>query len=226
MKRTVFKLALLCTAPLLVIFLFVVPAARSLNPFVYARESARRQSCLNNLMQMSRGFQAYAMDHDHHFPPVKVNGTGIACPTVPGHPTWLNCAVVGWSDALELYTKSSDIEMCPGEINSHQRDPRQAGYNDYWMNSHASGKAYSKFRLPASTILTGDGDGGSAESNATYSMSHFPVNWRTVANADQPPWFRRHLNGANYCFVDGHTKWLQPHRIVNEPGKLYTFSTR
>lgn len=218
---TFFKLSLLCLAPLL--FLALVPALRTFNPFAYAREDARRKSCLSNLRQLGLGIRAYSADNDARLPLAVVLGVKVGPTPIIGRCPPSPVDNVGWSDALIPYTKSINILSCPADIHGPPCDSRLAGYTDYWMNKNVSGMKVAHIRARQSTVMVGDGDGGSQDSNATYNLSSIP---NSLPGSDPPPWFRRHMSGANYLFVDGHADWLRPDNISNEPGKLYTFSTR
>jgi len=97
-----------------------------------------------------------------------------------------------------------------GETSSENyRNPEKPFYTDYWMNFNLSVRKNENSNL----ILLGDGGGNG--SNARYAMRGFPANWRSMGDEQakyeiQPPWFQRHLGGANYAFADGHVKWLRP----------------
>jgi prepilin-type processing-associated H-X9-DG protein len=67
-------------------------------------------------------------------------------------------------------------------------------------------------------IMLGDGDGASAESTASYAISRIPLSW--LQSSDSP--MKRHLDGANYAFADGHVKWLIPDEIL-QVHSSYTF---
>jgi prepilin-type processing-associated H-X9-DG protein len=51
--------------------------------------------------------------------------------------------------------------------------------------------------------MHGDGDGGSSASASDYNRSN-------TGGGE-----KRHLDGANYAFVDGHVKWLKEEKILS-----------
>lgn len=58
--------------------------------------------------------------------------------------------------------------------------------------------------MPANRILYGDGNG-------RKGTSYYTLNSRTFDPTSD--YARRHLDGANYAFVDGHVKWAKPNEI-------------
>jgi prepilin-type processing-associated H-X9-DG protein len=175
----------------------------------------------------------YAQDYDDKLPPA----------IFPGK-------TVGWANGLQPYLKSTQIFQCPEEKNDQQKirlidlinrlfvgsgathqnvisAPDKPEYTDYWLNRNLSGLDSSKLELPdfveEQIIMLGDGDGESPQSTASYSINQLPEPWRTSSNSPA----RRHLDGANYAFLDGHVKWLKPEQIAQVPpskkSQFYTF---
>ncbi|MBV9469685.1 MAG: DUF1559 domain-containing protein, partial [Abitibacteriaceae bacterium] len=180
---------------------FVVPL---LTPdFSKARAHAQRSSCQQNLKQVSLGLLEYTQDYDEQFPLVKVNKVTHNVPpyTYP----------YGWADAIQPYLRNLQVLQCPSETHPPNRakDAVQANFTDYWYNSHLPGLGLVDISHPATTVFAGDGNDGSDLTNARYSKSSFPSAWLNGAKSP----LRRHLDGANYAWLDGHIKWYQPGQV-------------
>lgn len=161
---------------LVVIAILAIGAAILFPTHCGSRENARRKSCASNLKQIGLAFLQYAQDANEKAPPV-ANASG------------------GWSQLLQPYLKSPAIFHCPSA------DGDKTGATDYFYNARLAG---TKGKLgtsakPVFAILSGE---GAADANADSNLSQFPDSWRK--DESSPAW--RHLDGANYLFVDGHVK--------------------
>lgn len=165
--------------------------------------------CQSNLKQIALGMFMYEQDYGEKLPPAIFHNK-----------------TVGWANGLQPYLKSYPLLQCYAEKNPPQKTPQpdQPGFTDYWMNSNLAGAKDKDVNHAESTIMLGDGDGGSPASTASYAINHLPGAWLQLS--DSP--MKRHLDGANYAFADGHVKWLKPVEILQiapqDPGKTYTFS--
>lgn len=152
----------------------------------------RRRICPSNLKQISLGFKQYVQDYDAKYPPIALDAQIVGTPA----------STFGWADSLYPYVKSKQILQCNLEKNGPNSDPTQSGYTDYWFNARMAGKSERVLDEQALTVAMGDG----ASSNARYHLWGIPRSW--MGNTASPLY--RHVEGANYAFVDGHTKWLRP----------------
>lgn len=148
-----------------------------------ARPNAYRSSCNSNLKQIGLAFAQYARDADEKAPPV-ANARG------------------GWTQLLFPYLKIEAIFQCPSTYN------RKTGATDYFFNARLAGAKdeLAKRAQPVFTILCGE---GADDASASANLSQLPAAWRT--DESSPAW--RHLDGANYLFVDGHVKWFRADKI-------------
>ena len=173
---------------LLIVVAIVAIGAAILMPLPHhTREGARRSSCQSNLKQIGLAFLQYAQDADAKAPPV-AGARG------------------GWTLLLAPYLKNPDIFQCPSAYSG------KIGSTDYFFNARLAGArgklgAHAK---PPFTILSGD---GADDANSSSHLSQFPDSWRKDENS--PAW--RHLDGANYGFIDGHVKWFKPEKIFGAP---------
>ena len=177
---------------------------------VYARfqENLRPVSCQSNLKQIGFGTFQYLQDYDERFPLVAVHDAGISA-TRP----------LGWADALQPYLKSTQIFQCHSQKSEEKRTPNETGYTDYRYNARLNGLEAKELEAIKNTFLHGDGNDGTDATNARYSLNELPSGW---------PAAKRHLDGANYSFTDGHVKWLKPETVTTKPpnGKNATFAVK
>lgn len=148
------------------------------------RWDSQKPPCAFNLKQIGLGFLQYAQDYDAKFPPLN-NGSLV-----------MNMALTPYIGEDE----ASLIFQCPLTWGN------AIGRTDYFYNAQLAGVSKTKITRASAIILSGE---GKDDQNASYHLSQLPTAWRT--DEKSPVW--RHLDGANYGFVDGHVKWYQAKRI-------------
>jgi len=173
----------------LAVVLIMVSVSYSLyGPGHHSRPNAERFACQSNLKTIALGFKQYVQDYDEKFPPAKVGN-------------------LGWVELLQPYLNASDnttIFQCPSDKSGEVQ-----GRTDYFYNSQLAGKMKAQLTFPANTIVNGDGR-PNAPSNASFAK--LPANWNR--DPKSPAW--RHLEAANYLYVDGHVGFF---RAVNIDAK-------
>jgi len=129
---------------------------------------------------------------------------------------------------------SPDIYTSGGVWNGKIR-PYVPQYTDYYYNRQMNHINEATFDSASLTVMFGDGDGsvstnpyigssrysytgcsattavggGPSNSCGTSDSSHTtPTPTNTITDPDGNA-LARHLDGANYCFADGHVKWLK-----------------
>jgi prepilin-type N-terminal cleavage/methylation domain-containing protein/prepilin-type processing-associated H-X9-DG protein len=162
------------------------------------QENEHRAQCQSHLKQMSIGIMMYVRDFDEMYPPAAANTS------------WLNRPRYGWVDLVDPYLRNIELFQCPSDKNAAGNDPSGAGYTDYWFNRNLASLSLAALPDLARTLQNGDGDGGSTASNARYAINSLPRTW--VDTYGSPA--RRHLDGGNYAFTDGHVKWVKPQGIT------------
>jgi prepilin-type N-terminal cleavage/methylation domain-containing protein/prepilin-type processing-associated H-X9-DG protein len=98
-----------------------------------------------------------------------------------------------WNVALDPYLKSTQIFVCPSDSVAN------AGSFSYGYNGNLNAQNESQMNNSAVIVLNYEITG-----NATAAVT------ATTAGVTAGT---RHLDGANYSFVDGHVKWLRPEKL-------------
>ena len=220
--RTCIRLGFTLIELLVVIAIIALLAAILFPVFARARENARRTSCLSNLKQIGLGFVQYAQDYDEKL----VIGNGNDGSTSGGNAWYTDRSVVGWAVLLQPYIKSTQVFQCPSEPTKAGIDPT-GGYTDYAYSDDIGGGGnggatvkstpLAKFTNVANTIIAFDGpsDGGIYYGAAffTVDMNEYINRYQNQSVAIYGAAARRHLEGCNYLFADGHAKWYRPEKI-------------
>ena len=222
---------------LVVIAIIAILAAILFPAFARARENARRASCQSNLKQLGLAIEQYKNDYDTRYPgfgQTGNNGWGqnvqpylksiqiLQCPSESNPPPAGNLT----GDALFLDQHFSDYFY-------------NASLTDYNDKDKNFGRAESQLEKPSVTLLAGDNstwtagnilpyyaDGGNNGFACDQNMGIFPDDPAYPGgNCGYPTFTRaagkRHLEGANYVFCDGHAKWYKP---VNIWGNATSFT--
>jgi prepilin-type processing-associated H-X9-DG protein len=207
--RWTWREKLLFLSPLLVLMvpLFIVmeTSAYRWNPWILQREKVHRARCQNNFEVISLNLIQYSNDYDGKYP--------------------LNTMPLGWEKRLLPYMPSYgsySLMICPGDAPTGTCN----GPTSYWMNGNffdSNGRGISLTNASDNlALIIAFGDGSCAESSSTYIKNQ--STWDMSSD-----YARRHLDGSNLTFADGHTKWFTKEYIQAEkalppvlPGN-YTF---
>jgi len=156
---------------------------------------SRRSTCQSNMKQIALGFKQYIQDYNDKFP----------------NPGWLSATRDNrWAREIENYTKSDQNFGCPSDAGWRERKIDATKSNSYYFNRNLAGKTLKQVRWPKNTILLGEGEASASD----YNCASFGLCFSGGVTMPVPQTARlRHLDGANYAFVDGHVKWLRPHHI-------------
>jgi prepilin-type N-terminal cleavage/methylation domain-containing protein/prepilin-type processing-associated H-X9-DG protein len=191
---------------LVVIAIIAILAAILFPAFGRARENARRASCQSNLKQIALGLVQYTQDWDEHYPRADAGATGTG---IAGNP--------GWAYAIQPYVKSEQLFQCPSDTVSPPTGADlaaraiQVGFTDYYFNYNMAGGTDAALTGSAVTISLGEGSGAGSSSSGTGGVANADYNRSTPDGTG----YRKHLEGGNYAFADGHVKWLHPEVILN-----------
>lgn len=175
---------------LIVIAIIAVLAAILFPVFARARENARRASCQSNLKQISLGALQYIQDYDERFP------LGLTTRGLGNYSTSF--------DLLQPYLKSSQLGICPSDT-----DPPSV--NLYLPGSKPVSYA-ANVKITTAPFL---GENPPPSIAQVGQSARLPLIWDAVnVSMDPVPDVkvrRRHLEGANCLFADGHVKWVGSH---------------
>lgn len=206
---------------LLVVIAIIAILAGILFPvFSQAREKGRAAVCQSNIRQIGMAVLMYAEDWDETLPRTREWETSY-----PG--AW-SSRYITWRYLVMPYIKNKDIFVCPSAQHSWNEftywqvygdpdvdadvdmtvqdflsgvDPSQHGAN-YAMNTRASRLAkLSAIEAPSQLILIAETHGYGAP------ISPVSVSWPGWYGAYGP--YPIHSNGLNWCFADGHVKWME-----------------
>ncbi len=212
---------------LVVIAIIAILAAILFPVFASAREKARSTVCLSNMKQLGTATYLYVQDYDETFP-------------LDGHTTNED----SWVFNLDAYIKNKQILRCPSDTstNWYPRSPgtfTAARFTSYgtnmWMAPLLAGESgngthgYTKLASivsPAATIY-------SAELSKNITEDHFHCAWWRPDNPDyiyETPGtaldYKRHQQGANYFFCDGHAKWMRFEQTFSVNGRVDLYDPR
>jgi prepilin-type N-terminal cleavage/methylation domain-containing protein/prepilin-type processing-associated H-X9-DG protein len=188
--------------------------------FAQARDKARQASCLSNGRQIGLSYTMYQQDYDGRLPLTNHHG-GLA----------------SWIQMCQPYIKNRGIYRCPSDASKKRWAATEQEWTDntvdvrrssYFLNAWLAGSnrfgGDASVNLPASVIYV-------AESRENNGGDHFhPMCWgetdpeypacaRSAAMWDALTYetneiaLRRHQQGGNYFYLDGHAKWGKWHRL-------------
>ena len=208
---------------LLVVIAIIALLAAILFPvFSRARENARRASCQSNLKQLSLGAQMYAQDYDNMLFPYDIVNTRMGL--------------------LFPYVKSSQLYWCPSANLplARQTNPETDKQGTEYGVPCIRGDVVTAGHPPMRAVVTLVGTGVTAKNITIMDSLPEPaliclfaeVEMGTGSNKGKQGWHmfdatalgdtsysgviagRRHFDGSNYAFMDGHVKWLKYEKVA------------
>ncbi len=201
---------------LVVIAIIAILAAILFPVFAQARSKARQTSCLSNVKQIATATMMYAQDYDETLVPLTIGGlNGVPLSTYPA--------------LLDPYIKNRQAWNCL-EVSGTNSSNTTAATRTYGFNPQVA-RSFAFFPLiadpgtfslaqaeyPAELILMGD---ALRQAYATNFSNFFDVasacrvEFTPYATSASYQHFKRHSQGANYTFADGHAKWFRPRNTV------------
>jgi prepilin-type N-terminal cleavage/methylation domain-containing protein/prepilin-type processing-associated H-X9-DG protein len=170
---------------LVVIAIIAILAAILFPVFARARENARRSSCQSNLKQIGIAMMQYVQDYDERFMVAEHDET----------------PVYTWFQPLQPYIKSTQVFVCPS---MPEGGATPAPRTDYLINGLMShGISSASIQNSAEQIAVAE----RADKMDVFDYHSWPE------DGHAPEWDhigqKRHFDGSNYAFADGHVKWLR-----------------
>ena len=177
---------------LVVIAIIAILAAILFPVFARAREKARQTSCLSNIKQIGLGYMMYIQDYDD---------TGIRGQYEGESGRYY------WTQAVEPYIQNSQIWQCPSRPLTREMSGLYRGYGqNYLCNCHYYPHSLSQIKYPAETAVLADG-GYYYQWYTGYYRNAIPDNVTYGLNGSATL-KGQHNDGNNFCFYDGHAKWV------------------
>ncbi len=223
---------------LLVVIAIIALLAAILFPvFARARENARKSSCLNNEKQVALGLLQYVQDYDERFPLLRFPGPNSArdAPWGQFRNEWFGWqhAALPYIKSVQVFRCPSEGDGNdkdnPGKSNGDWSGQGQYSINyrltsqhDFYADTTRRNAAQlSDLAFSAATLMLVEGERGSSVGGASQEDAGWGWNdgHEKLVNGDDPTTgvgrtggskapLRRHLDGANYAFADGHVKWF------------------
>ena len=212
---------------LVVIAIIAILAAILFPVFAKAREKARQSSCQSNLKQIGLAAQQYMSDYDSN--PAARNTGSATILGVTGR--------IWWQGLLKPYTKNYQVFACPSFQNPQfygetipSNMPGDSAYRfhaGYGMSWYRPSGVYdadrgqwcdiseASIRSPSELIYVTEGSNivCGPRPSGSYSTAQFITD--SSNNPNLWLWQRRHLEGANCLYFDGHVKWHKAEQLTD-----------
>ena len=204
---------------LIVVAIIVVLAALLLPALKGAKENAQSVKCLNNLRQIGALAMMYASDYDGSTLPGAGWASGVSR-TVVVDPVYGGYPALRWMDFLFEYSRHNiEVLECPAQRTprgNYQPVPPYGRRNympGYLINWQTAGYADTGIKLdsvkhPYQKIWFADSAFGGVGTQPTTWDTYAPIMCLFAGNASNArPISRRHRDGSNLVFMDGHAEW-------------------
>lgn len=200
---------------LVVIAIVAILAALLLPALNRARENANGSSCMNNLRQLGLSAQQYSGDNDDYllphtqekglvqWPEILIRDKYVSRANWTKYDEATNQHCVGVKEAVGLYRCPSQKEVGPEESKAHGFDYGMIRWVGFYYDGSEPTKylfRLSEARMPSSVAQMGD-------------KRHSVIQVWAEEGDYHPIHIVRHLQSANFLFLDGHTSRI-PYRKI------------
>ena len=193
---------------LVVIAIIAILAAILFPVFAKAREKARQSSCQSNVKQIGVAILQYVQDYDERFCPNYIyQGPGST------NLTW-------WDDLVQPYVKNYQLLICPSDtpaaytyarptwpgipnplLYAYSANSNGGGSGQYVIAGGGNGGPLAKVQSAANLIIIAESNDIELNTLNGDVDAFTPNGIGTIA--------KRHNDGSNWLFCDGHVKWLK-----------------
>jgi prepilin-type N-terminal cleavage/methylation domain len=198
---------------LVVIAIIAILAAILFPVFAQAREKSRQTSCLSNGRQIGLAFLMYAQDYDDNLVltsfPARDNSWTLKCQPYIKNRAMFRCP----SDQSELWAENDEDTL--------DTTRRMSSYLlNAWMAGSQKYGNLGNIATPASVIYVSEADEtiesrdhfhpfywNTADPDATPSGYMTNMTWDAAKGETKELALRRHNEGFNNVYLDGHSKW-------------------
>ena len=215
MKRRGFTLIEL----LVVIAIIAILAAILFPVFAKARAKARQTSCLSNLKQIGLAMLQYCQDYDERFPGLYYD-TGLGdTRLIDGFPGGPGGKFITWAEQIYPYAKNTQMFQCPDlplskstDMESYFAFPTAYSANySIIAQVMANSLKLASITNPSTCMMVGDGvkmlDMRQSPAGLVNLYMGVVTGTWPMTNTYYTLQARRHNNGFNFCYADGHAKW-------------------
>lgn len=226
-KTAQMRLAFTLIELLVVIAIIAILAGLLFPVFARAKEAAKKSDCLSNLRQVGAATMLYATDWDDRYPQTKRSSSNpefedaAGALEEPDYGSTLDLVLPYTGGRSEV--KSQRLFACPTDkdpfgVNCLQINPDVPGLASYIVNGFVPfGLSSTMVSRPADFVLFAERRSSGSSGAAPY-CDYMYRPWYSRLNPVAPEDEMdsrfgavdtlRHDNASQFCFADGHSKWL------------------
>ena len=179
--------------------------------FYSGHRPSRRSVCQYNLKQIGLAVMQYSQDNNERLPQTWINVNRAGKGNAPSYT---------WRAAVLPYARSEDVFRCPSDERTNKWSPQ----NDWAACSYGVNAVHDAPRAPTPPMGRSWAEVVSIAETVLLTDYNADASTLGLSQASNKHGFRRtdpaamrHIDGANYLYVDGHVKWLRPETLNCKP---------